>query len=71
MISRQALQEFQDIWLEEHHTPISDQEAMEKATALLTLFDAVYKPVHKDWVVPSDEQKGIAIKHAKEIKQKS
>jgi len=51
MLSRLALQEFQKIWLQEHKTPISEEEATEKAIALLTLFSATYRPIKKDWVI--------------------
>lgn len=39
MISQRTLQEFKDLWLKEYGTPLTDEEAMEKATALLTLFE--------------------------------
>ena len=49
MISDAALREFQEIWREEIGTEISDEKAMEEATQLLTLFDAVYRPIKKAW----------------------
>lgn len=50
MLSEQALQEFKRIWKEERGEEISDELAMEEATQLLTLFDAIYKPIKKLWL---------------------
>ncbi len=50
MISQQALKEFKEIWKEEHGDDISDEFALEKAVNLLTLMDAIYHPVKKEWL---------------------
>jgi hypothetical protein len=51
MLSPQALQEFKEIWKQEYGEEISDDFAVEQAINLLTLFDAIYKPVRvEDWV---------------------
>ena len=50
MLSEQSLQEFKQIWKEEFGEEISDDFAMEQATQLLTLFDAIYRPIKKEWV---------------------
>jgi hypothetical protein len=50
MVSEKALQEFKKIWREEFGEDISDEKALEEATALLTMFDAIYKPIRKEWV---------------------
>ncbi len=50
MISQQALKEFKEIWKEEYGNDISDEFALEKAVNLLTLMDAVYHPVKKEWL---------------------
>lgn len=50
MISDKALQEFKGIWAEEIGTDISDEQAMEEATQLLALFDAIYRPIRKEWL---------------------
>lgn len=50
MISDAALNEFKEIWAEEIGSEISDEKAMEEATQLLTLFDAIYRPIKKAWV---------------------
>ena len=47
MVSREALDEFKAIWKREYGAEISDEEAMPKAVALLTLFDAIYRPITK------------------------
>jgi hypothetical protein len=52
MISDQALQEFKMIWREETGQEISDKEALDAAVALLGVFDAIYRPIPKEW---SDE----------------
>ena len=57
MISDAALKEFQEIWREEIGTEISDEKAMEEATQLLTLFDAIYRPIKKEWVKEYDNDK--------------
>ena len=45
MVSREALDEFKRIWKREYGAEISDEEAMPKAIALLTLFDVIYRPI--------------------------
>ena len=50
MISDAALTEFKKIWKEEFKEDISDELAMEHATKLLTLMDAVYRPIKKEWL---------------------
>lgn len=63
MISDAALKEFQEIWREEVGTEISDEQAMEEATQLLTLFDAIYRPIKKEWV--NDNDNGTSWQHSK------
>ena len=50
MISKEALDEFKMIWKKEFGTDISDEEALKRATNLLNLFKAVYKPIKKEWL---------------------
>jgi len=50
MISEAALQEFKKLYVEEFGEEISDEEAMELGTNLLTLFHYIYRPVKKDWM---------------------
>ena len=47
MISKEALEEFKTIWKKEFGEEISDEKALDKATRLLNLFKAVYKPITK------------------------
>lgn len=54
MLSQKALEEFKTIWREEFGTEISDQEATDQAINLLTLFDAIYKPIKCEWVKEKD-----------------
>jgi len=58
MISETALQEFKKLYVEEFGEEISDEQAMELGTSLLTLFDHIYRPVKKDWLdAVSDNEK--------------
>jgi hypothetical protein len=51
MISKQALEEFKEIWREENPgQDIDNATAMDQAVALLTLMDTVYRPVKKEWL---------------------
>lgn len=55
MLSDKALQEFKKIWKEEFGEDISDEKAAEEGINLLTMFDAIYRPIKKEWV---DELEG-------------
>ena len=50
MISEKALEEFKRIWREQFNEEVSDEKAIESATKLLTLMNAVYRPVKKEWL---------------------
>jgi predicted Zn-dependent protease with MMP-like domain len=50
MLSKTALEQFKKIWKEEFKEEISDDLAIEEATNLLSLFNAIYKPVKKEWL---------------------
>ena len=51
MISEAALRDFKKIWKEEFGgEEISDKLATEEAANLLTLFNAIFRPVKKDWL---------------------
>jgi hypothetical protein len=50
MLSKKALEEFKKIWKNEFKEDISDEVATEQATRLLTLMNAVYKPIKKEWL---------------------
>jgi len=45
MLSKQAVQQFQQIYLEEYYRPLSDQEALELASRTLCILKAIYKPI--------------------------
>jgi hypothetical protein len=45
MLSTQSLQDFKDIWRQEFGEEISDDFAVEQAISLLTLMDAIYRPI--------------------------
>jgi len=50
MISEKALKEYKTILKEECGLTPSDDEVMEEATHLLTMVDAIYRPVKKEWL---------------------
>lgn len=57
MISETALKAFKKLYVEEFGEEISDEQAMELGTNLLTLFHHIYRPVKKDWLAAvSDEE---------------
>jgi hypothetical protein len=56
MISSKALEDFKAIWFEEFGNEISDELAIGEAVNLLTMFDAVYRPLKKGWVSDSDTE---------------
>lgn len=57
MISKQALEEFKEIWRRENPgQDIDDKTAMDQAVALLTLMDTVYRPVKKEWLEKYKEE---------------
>jgi len=45
MISTEALEEYKKIYKEKFGKDISDKDAMEQATSLLTLMNAIYRPI--------------------------
>lgn len=47
-LSKEAVEEFKEIYKKEFGKELSNQEALEKATNLLTLFDAIYRPIPKE-----------------------
>ena len=58
MISEAALRDFKKIWKEEFGgEEISDKLATEEAANLLTLFNAIFRPVKKDWAELADQNK--------------
>lgn len=50
MISKKALEEFRQIWREEIGEEISDEKATGEAINLLTMMNAVYRPIKKEWI---------------------
>ena len=57
MISETALQEFKKLYVEEFGEEITDEQAMELGTSLLTLFHHIYRPVKKSWLGMFSEDK--------------
>ena len=48
MISQEELEKFKAIYKKKSGIDLSDQDALEKATKLLTLVRAVYRPITKE-----------------------
>lgn len=63
MISETALQEFKKLYFEEFGEEISDEQAMELSTNLLTLFNHIYRPIKKEWFVAVPDKKEDIIKN--------
>lgn len=57
MLSEKALEDFKGIWREQFGEDISDEKAAEEAINLLTMFDAIYRPVKKEWMDDYDAGK--------------
>ena len=53
MLSEKALEDFKKIWRKQFNEDIFDEKATEEAINLLTMFDAIYRPIKKEW---ADEQ---------------
>ena len=54
MISKEALEEFKAIYKKEYNEDISDEDALEMATKLLTMMNAIYRPIKKEWLEESE-----------------
>ena len=57
MLSKQALDEYREIYRQEHGEVPSDEILVEEATKLLTVFDLVYRPVKKVWLQEHEQQR--------------
>lgn len=58
MISKEALCAFKQIWADELKEEISDEVALGEAVNLLTMFDAIYRPIKQEWIDEYQEEKG-------------
>lgn len=56
MISKKALDEFKKIYKEEYGDKITNEEAVGLGTNLLTLFNAIYRPIKKSWLKEFDKK---------------
>ena len=59
MLSDKALQEFKEIWHKEFGTDVPNDVAVEEAINLLTMFNAVYRPITQEWLDECNAQEGI------------
>lgn len=57
MLPDEAIDEFKEIYKKEFGEKLSDEEARRKAENLIKLFDAVYRPIKKTWVIKHEEGK--------------
>ena len=53
----ETLSQFKKLWKQEFAEDLSDDIALEEATALLTLFNAIYRPIKKDWFAEDKNKK--------------
>lgn len=58
-LSKKALKEFKQIYLEEYGKELKDSEALEKATKLLVLVKAIYKPIPNLHVVKGSNDTSV------------
>lgn len=56
MLSKQALDEYREIYRNEHGEVPSDEILVEEAIKLLTVFDLVYRPIKKVWLEDYERQ---------------
>lgn len=52
----EAILEYQALYRTEYGKEIPYEEAQRQAVKLITLFDAVYKPIKKEWISEVQEQ---------------
>ena len=50
MLSKDAINEYKQIYQDEYGVSISDKEAAEKALNFLKVFKLIYQPVSKNWI---------------------
>ena len=50
MISKEALDEFKVIWKKEFGQDVPDDVVLDEAINPLTEFNAVYRPIKKEWL---------------------
>ena len=57
MLSKQALDEYREIYRNEHGEVPPDEVLVEEATKLLTVFDLIYRPVKKVWLKEYEQRR--------------
>ena len=57
MISKKALDEFKKIYKEEFGKKITDEKDVDLGTNLLTMFNAIYRPIKKSWIKEFESKK--------------
>lgn len=59
MISETAIKEFKELYLAEFGEKISDEQAVELGTNLLSLFNKIYRPLKKSWLEAVSEKEKL------------
>lgn len=57
MLSKQALDEYREIYRAEHGNVPSDEILAEEAIKLLTVFDCIYRPIKKEWLQDFEQKR--------------
>ncbi|MBU3922995.1 hypothetical protein KJ684_02035 [Patescibacteria group bacterium] len=55
-LSKEAIDEYKDIYKKEFGEEISDEEAKEQGTKLLSLFKIIYRPIPEDYDIESENE---------------
>ena len=59
-VSKETIQEFREIYKRKEGKELSNKEALEIATNLLLVFDAIYRPILKKEKIIKDFKNGTA-----------
>lgn len=57
MLSKKAIDDFKTIWRKQFGEDISDEKATKEGINLLIMFDAIYRPIKKQWVDNAGDRK--------------
>lgn len=58
MLSKKAIQEYQEIYKEVYGKELPYEKAVEGGTTLLRLFKLIYHPLPKEWLEQFEKSKG-------------
>ncbi len=63
-LSPTAVKQFKELWLNEFKVQLTDKEAINKASSLMSLYETVYKPIPKSdayWLTNKKEFEYVQI----------